>query len=67
MNLKIDALEKNLREHIQIFAGKIGERNLFALEKLSEASTTIRDFWEKEGFKVFTHTYAVNGIPSENL
>jgi len=67
MNFEVEALEKRLREHVQIFAGKIGERNLFAQQKLYEASTIIRDFWEKEGFKVFTHTYAVNGIPSENL
>lgn len=67
ISLEIKNLEDKLQKHIEILAGQIGERNLFKPQKLQEAASYVRKFWENMGFQVFAHTYEVEGVPCENL
>jgi Zn-dependent M28 family amino/carboxypeptidase len=62
-----DKLAHNLREHVQMLAGEIGERNVWRPAALHAAEAYIRDCWEKQGHEVATQTYVVRDVTSANL
>ena len=67
MHFETPDLEEKLKRHVEFLAGKIGERNAFKPQKLQEASSYIRMFWENLGLQVFAQTYELEGKSYENL
>jgi hypothetical protein len=61
------ALEKELRSHVQMLAGQIGERNVFHHERLIMAADYIRTTLAGAGYEVRRQPYEVAGKICENL
>ena len=57
----------NLKQHIVMLSHNIGDRNIFAYEKLTKAADYITDQFEKYGYKVEFQTYEVDGKPVKNI
>ncbi|MFQ5931729.1 MAG: M28 family peptidase, partial [Nitrospiraceae bacterium] len=60
-------LERELRSHVAMLAGDIGERNLFHYDKLLTAAEYIRVTLSRSGYEVRAQAYEVSGKVSENL
>jgi peptidase M28-like protein len=54
-------LRDNLRTHVEMLAGQIGERNLQHLDSLNRAADYIRQNLEQDGYSVSEDTYQVQG------
>lgn len=61
------ALEHELRSHVDVLAGQIGERNLFRYDRLVKAADYIRSTFSKFGYEVQRQTYKVSGQVCENV
>ncbi|MBI5315092.1 MAG: M28 family peptidase [Nitrospirae bacterium] len=61
------ALEKELRSHVQMLAGQIGERNVVHHERLIMAADYIRTTLAGAGYEVRRQPYEVAGKICENL
>jgi hypothetical protein len=57
----------HLREHVDILAGQIGERNLAHYEKLEAAAAYIRKKLEEQDYKVSEDDYTIQGKTCRNL
>jgi Zn-dependent M28 family amino/carboxypeptidase len=61
-------VEANLRQHIQILAGEIGERNLWQYKALQAGKDYIKKSFEAiPGYTVSEHSYQLNGLTSTNI
>ncbi|MEC4669708.1 MAG: aminopeptidase, partial [Nitrospirota bacterium] len=49
---EVRALERELRAHVDMLAGDIGERNLFHYDKLVTAADYIRTMLSRSGYEV---------------
>ena len=56
-----------LRTHIEMLAGKIGERNLLKLAALRRAEEYITRFWRDQGYAVVRQPYKVGTVECSNL
>jgi hypothetical protein len=56
-----------LRRHVEVLAGRIGERNVWHPAALAEAAGYIRATLEGEGYEVQTQPFASHGLEVENL
>ena len=64
---EVRALEGELRAHVDMLAGDIGERNLFHYDKLVTAADYIRAMLSGSGYEVHGQAYEVSGKVCENL
>ena len=64
---EVRALERELRAHVDMLAGDIGERNLFHYDKLVTAADYIRTMLSRSGYEVHRQAYEVSGKVCENL
>ena len=62
-----DELKNQLKGHVNILAGEIGERNLFIPDNLNKAALYIRRFWQSLGYEVYSQPFVVKGLKCENL
>ncbi|MDR4495747.1 MAG: M28 family peptidase [Nitrospirales bacterium] len=60
-------LEKELRRHVTMLAGEIGERNLSYYDKLQLAVDYIKTRFQKSGYVVRSQEYQVEGRICENI
>ena len=60
-------LEQELRSHVQMLAGQIGERNVFCHDKLVMAADYIRTALAGSGYEVKRQSYEVGGFGCENI
>jgi len=67
LNLDSQTLEQNLRGHVRVLAGTIGERNVSLPINLKETAEYIKTVWTEQGFRVGSQSYAVKGMDCENL
>jgi Zn-dependent M28 family amino/carboxypeptidase len=58
---------ENLKRHVQILAGDIGERNPFKPEALHHAEEYIAQVWQAQGYNVVRQEYALKGERWANL
>lgn len=56
-----------LRDHVQVLAGDIGERNVFRPGSLAAARDYIAGIWQGQGYEVVYQTYSVRGQECANL
>ncbi len=64
---EVRTLEAELRQHVHVLAGDIGERNLFEYAKLVDAANYIRAALSAYGYEVRRDTYKVFNKVCENL
>jgi len=57
----------NLRSHIFMLAGEIGERNIWLPQKLDAAAAYIEKTWQKQNFVIQRQEYEARGVKSANL
>jgi len=60
-------LLKGLKEHIQVLADGIGERNMWRHQKLEEAAAYIERLFQEAGYEVKSQEYLVEGKTVKNL
>jgi len=60
-------ISTNLQKHVFRLADKIGERNIWRLEKLGEAADYIEQTLQTQGYTVRHQEYDARGVPSVNL
>lgn len=60
-------LEQELRSHVQMLAGQIGERNVFCHDRLVMAADYIRTSLSGSGYDVTGQSYEVGGFGCENV
>ncbi|MCX5724246.1 MAG: M20/M25/M40 family metallo-hydrolase [Nitrospirae bacterium] len=60
-------LEQELRSHVQMLAGQIGERNVFCHDRLVMAADYIRTSLSGSGYEVKGQSYEVGGFGCENV
>lgn len=65
--IKRDILEKQLRDHVETLAAKIGERNVYQPANYRKAADYIRDFWRQLSLQVNFQIFDVGGIQCENI
>jgi Zn-dependent M28 family amino/carboxypeptidase len=58
---------RRLKEHVQILAGDIGERNVLRPRSLRRAQDYIENVWRNQGHHVVRHEYQVRGETWANL
>ena len=61
------SLEGRLETHVRTLAERIGERNIYNPEALSQAAGYIEETWRAMGYEVVLQTYEAGGIPCSNL
>lgn len=61
------ALAKHLREHVNLLAAEIGERNLWRFVELQAAAGHIGRSWRSMGYAVTEQRYEVMGRQASNL
>lgn len=59
--------EENLKQHVYMLAGEIGERNISRPEGLIKAAHYISRQWQAMGYPVHTQGYHARDIPCANL
>jgi len=59
--------EENLKQHIYMLAGEIGERNIKRPEGLINAAHYISRQWQAMGYPIHTQGYYAHDIPCANL
>jgi hypothetical protein len=64
---EIHALEGELRSHVDILAGEIGERNVFHYPKLVQAAEYIGETLSEAGYKIARQEYDVAGQVCANI
>jgi Zn-dependent M28 family amino/carboxypeptidase len=64
---KMAELTANLRAHVHVLAGEIGERNVFQPHNLQKAADYLENFWRNLGYEVTRHVYDVRGVRSANI
>jgi Zn-dependent M28 family amino/carboxypeptidase len=57
----------NMRRHVSILAGDIGERNIWLPQKLNAAASYIEKIWQEQSFTVLRQEYEARGVESANL
>ena len=62
-----DITESELRRHIEVLAGDIGERNVFRPRALQAAAEYIEQEWTRQGHAVSVQGYEARGVPSRNI
>jgi len=67
MDDKLGPLADRLRNHVEMLAGKIGERNVFHPSALRRAELYIRHEWEAQGYPVRSYGYQVHELECSNL
>ena len=60
-------LVQRLRDHVQVLAGEIGERNIFAHANLERAAAYIQGQFEASRYAVESQSYTVGGRTHRNL
>lgn len=60
-------LEDALRSHVETLAGRIGERNFYAPDRLAAAAEYIEAFWRGLGFHAELQDYTDHGRTFRNL
>ncbi len=60
-------ISANLRDHVFMLAGDIGERNIWRPQKLYAAAEYIERVWQVQNFPVQRQVYAAKGVESPNL
>lgn len=60
-------LEQELRSHVQMLAGQIGERNVFCHDRLVMAADYTRTSLSGSGYEVKGQSYEVGGFGCENV
>jgi Zn-dependent M28 family amino/carboxypeptidase len=58
---------ENLRKHVSILAGTIGDRNTIHYKALQDASQYIEDFIKAQGYKVDSQEFVAGGRKVRNL
>ena len=58
---------ENLRAHVQLLAGDIGERNLFQPGTLERTAAYLERVWAGQGYAVTPYPFTVNGTTCRNL
>ncbi|MDH5428155.1 MAG: M20/M25/M40 family metallo-hydrolase [Nitrospirota bacterium] len=64
---EIRALEGELRSHVDMLAGEIGERNVFRYPQLVSAADYIEQTLSEAGYEVARQEYDVSGQACENI
>ena len=64
---EIRALERQLRAHVDMLAGEIGERNVFRYPQLVSAAEYIKKTLSESGYEVARQGYDVSGQACENI
>lgn len=57
----------NLKAHVEMLAGDIGERNVFRTNELGLAAAYIEHEWRKQGYEVTRQTYKAYDVECANL
>lgn len=60
-------IEEQLRHHVQMLAGDIGERNVFHPSALQAAADYIGSEWHRQGYEVTPQPYEAKGVECMNL
>ncbi|HWO99928.1 MAG TPA: M28 family peptidase [Methylococcus sp.] len=60
-------LPTNLKTHVAILAGEIGERNVLLPDALRAAESYIAETWQSQGYAVRRQVYEAGGIECANL
>ena len=60
-------ISSNLRDHVFMLAGEIGERNIWLPQKLNAAAAYIEIIWQEQNFAVQRQEYEARGVESANL
>jgi Zn-dependent M28 family amino/carboxypeptidase len=60
-------ISANLRGHVFMLAGEIGERNILLPQKLAAAAAYIEKVWQEQNFAVQRQEYAARDVESANL
>ncbi|HUG52959.1 MAG TPA: M28 family peptidase [Vicinamibacteria bacterium] len=60
-------LRERLRSHVEVLAGRIGERNLWRPEALAEAARYVEDAFRSSGHEVHSQAFTVEGRAVRNL
>jgi Zn-dependent M28 family amino/carboxypeptidase len=60
-------IRNKLRSHVEVLAGRIGERNLWHHDALQEAAAYIEGSWTELGYELERQEYAVSGKPVRNI
>ncbi len=58
---------EQLKAHVQVLAGEIGERNAFRPRALRHAEAYIERVWREQGYEVIRHEYEMRGEKWANL
>lgn len=61
------ALQENLRRHVEELAGRIGERNMHRVDALRAAARYVETQFRAAGLSVVSETYETNNEPVRNL
>ncbi len=59
--------EENLKQHVYMLAGEIGERNIQRPESLINASHYISRQWQAMGYEIHSQGYRAKNIPCTNI
>lgn len=62
-----EVLERELRSHVSMLGGEIGERNLLHYDKLQQAADYIKTNFQQSGYVVRSQEYQVEGQVCENI
>ncbi len=62
-----EGLAEELRAHVQVLAGDIGERNHWRPQALARAAAYLRETWTRQGYTVRQQDYEVEGETWSNL
>jgi Zn-dependent M28 family amino/carboxypeptidase len=60
-------LAEALRQHVEVLAGEIGERNVFRPGALRKAMNYISGAWQNQSHEVTVQRYTVRGVECANL
>jgi Zn-dependent M28 family amino/carboxypeptidase len=60
-------IHDNLKRHVEVLAGRIGERNVWHSEELAAAAGYIRDTLEGSGYEVGAQSFESQGQTLQNL
>jgi len=60
-------ISSNLRRHVFILAGEIGERNIWLPQRLNAAAAYIEKIWQEQNYTVLRQEYEARGVESANL
>ena len=67
LSLEERQVSANLKNHVQLLAGKIGERNLIHYKSLQEGAKYLESSLRSDGYEVGSQEYVVDGSAVRNL